>query len=240
MLITSKTNKKYKDLVKLKDKKTRDLTGLFVIESKKMLEEAERSAQIECVFLSPANEDYETDKEKLVFDYDLFKKISSLENPDGFGAVIKKNTSKPLSSSRVLLLDGIKDPGNMGTLIRSAEAFAFRDIILTGHTVDPYNEKSLRASMGSIFRSNLIWMTYEDLAQLKADYRLISADMSGTNIEKLEIEDKLILAIGSESQGLSPELRALSDEFVKISMSGSIESLNAAIAGSILMNRLSL
>lgn len=239
MVITSKTNSKYKKLAKLGQKKYRDATSLFIVESKKMVQEAEEFADIDLVFLSSDNMDYDTDKEKLILSDELFSKITQLENPDGFGAVIKKADQRPITSDRVLLMDGIKDPGNMGTMIRSAEAFGFFDIILTGQTVDPYNQKSLRASMGSIFRVNIIRLDYDDILPLKSDYGLISADMKGTNIEKLEIPDKLILAVGSESQGLSPKIRDMTDKLVKIGMTGSIESLNAAIASSILMNRLS-
>ena len=128
----------------------------------------------------------------------------------------------------------------MGTIIRSAEAFGFNDIILMPETVDIYNEKTLRASMGSIFRLNIVQRSIEDISQLKKSYKLLAADMKGYDINEYEIKENLILAIGNEANGLSKEIRNLTDDFVKIPMKGQIESLNAAIAASILMNNLSL
>ena len=134
------------------------------------------------------------------------------------------------------MLDGINDPGNLGTMVRSAEAFGFDDIILADNCVDLYNEKSLRASMGSAFRLNILSMSLEEIKKLKKTYRFISADMDGRDIKKYQVQGPIILAIGNEANGLSAPIRDLTDDFVKISMLGSIESLNAAIASSIIMN----
>lgn len=137
------------------------------------------------------------------------------------------------------MLDQINDPGNMGTIIRSAEAFGFSDIILLANTCDIYNEKTLRASMGSIFRLNFVYKNMDDVKNLKEKYKIVSADMSGYDINEFKSDEDLILAIGNEANGLSDEVRNLTDIFVKIPMQGKIESLNAAIAASIIMNKLS-
>ena len=136
------------------------------------------------------------------------------------------------------MLDGINDPGNIGTMIRSAEAFGFKDVILMPDTVDVYNEKSLRASMGSIFRLNIINMSYRDVDRLKPIYKILSADMVGIDVTAFKKDSKIILAIGNEANGLSQNMREITDDFIKIPMEGEIESLNAAIAASIIMNRL--
>ena len=128
----------------------------------------------------------------------------------------------------------------MGTIIRSAEAFGFNDILLAPHTVDIYNEKTLRASMGSIFRLNIKQTSYDDIALLKKSYKLVAADMSGYDINTCKIDEDIILVIGNEANGLSDKVKSMTDIFVKIPMKGKIESLNAAIAASILMNILSL
>lgn len=241
MIIKSNTNEKYKYIKKLNNKKYRDKFNSFVIESKKLVEEAlnTKNLEIEFVFVNEDNESFNTDKKKLVFSNDLFNKLSNMKNPEGISAVVKKLTSKEISSDKILLLDKISDPGNLGTMIRSAEAFAFNDIILFNNCVDLYNEKTLRASMGSIFRLNFLNLNQEDLLSLKKDYKLLAADMAGEGYKRFNDSDKIILAIGNEANGISDFLKENADNLVSIPMKGKIESLNAAIAASILMNNLS-
>ncbi|MBP2069810.1 TrmH family RNA methyltransferase [Anaerococcus nagyae] len=238
MVIESTSNKNYKYISKLKNKKYRDAESSFIVESRKLVEEAISSADIDFIFLSENNASYRTNYQKLVLSENLFNKLSSFKNPDGFGAVVKKKSSDKITNSKVLLLDHLNDPGNMGTIVRSAEAFGFSDIIITPGTVDIYNEKTLRASMGSIFRLNIKECNIDELHKLKNTYKIVAADMSGYDINKCKIDDNLILAIGNEANGLSEDIRNLTDIFVKIPMQGKIESLNAAIAASILMNKL--
>ena len=143
MLINSVANQKYKLINKLRKKKYRDKEGLFVIESRKLVDEAIRSsADIDFIFLKDG-EDFKTNYKTLVFDKKLYLKLTELKSPDGIGAVVRKKPSQEIKSKKILLLDHINDPGNMGTMIRSAEAFGFSDIILTKGCVDIYNEKSL-------------------------------------------------------------------------------------------------
>lgn len=240
MVISSTDNNKYKYIQKLKNKKYRDKENSFIIESKKLVEEAISSANVDFIFTNEDSDDFDTSIEKISFTNQVFNKLSSLVNSDGIAAVVKKPESKGLSSKRVLLLDQLNDPGNMGTIIRSAEAFGFTDIIITPGTCDIYNEKTLRASMGSIFRLNFLKMNYDEILKLKKSYKLVAADMSGYDINKCDIEDDLILVIGNEANGLSETTKSMTDIFVKIPMQGEIESLNAAIAASIIMNKLSL
>ena len=240
MIITSSDNQKYKYINKLKQKKFRDKENSFIIESKKLVEEAISSADVDFIFLSEENKDYQCDLPKIVLTRELFDKVTGMVTSDGFGAVVKKSAYKEVSARRVLLLDQINDPGNMGTIIRSAEAFGFDDIILMPKTCDIYNEKTLRASMGSIFRLNIVKKNLDQVKKLKENYKMVSADMSGYDINECDIDGNLMLAIGNEANGLSKEIRSLTDTFVKIPMKGQIESLNAAIAASIIMNKLSL
>lgn len=236
MIIESVSNKNYKFINKLRLKKYRDKEKSFVIESRKLVDEAiNSSANIDFIFIKKGVE-FESSYETLIFDGPLFDKISLLKSPDGIGAVIKKPEPKPITSRKVLLLDGINDPGNLGTMVRSAEAFGFDDIILADNCVDLYNEKSLRASMGSAFRLNITSMSIDEIKKLKKTYRFLSADMDGIDIKTYQVQGPIILAIGNEANGLSAPIRDLTDDFVKISMLGSIESLNAAIASSIIMN----
>lgn len=239
-MIESVANKTYKLIGKLELKKYRDKNSLFKIESRKLVDEAiASSANIDFIFLKEGV-DYKSDIKTIVLKKDLFDKITSMKSPDGIGAVVKKPEAKKLTSARVLLLDKINDPGNIGTMIRSAEAFGFKDIILSPETVDIYNEKSLRASMGSVFRLNIVKLSKDEIISLKKSYKFISADMDGRDIRTYEPKGSLVLAIGNEANGLSSYIRDLTDDFVKIKMLGEIESLNAAIAASIIMNKLML
>ena len=164
MIIKSQANPKFKLIKKLRNKKYRDKEGLFVIESRKLIEEAIKShADIDFLFLKEGIS-FDESSPYLVFDDNCFNKLSELKSPDGYGAVIRKKEAYDLSSDRILLLDHISDPGNMGTIIRSAEAFGFSDIILTKGCVDIYNEKCLRASMGSVFRVNIVELSLEEIS----------------------------------------------------------------------------
>lgn len=239
MIINSVQNPKFKLINKLRNKKYRDKEDLFVIESKKLVEEAINSSlDIEFIFIREGL-DLACDFPLVVFDESLFNKLSELKSPDGFGAVVRKKKEEEISSNRVLLLDHINDPGNMGTMIRSAEAFGFNDIILTEGCVDIYNEKSLRASMGSVFRLKLVKLSNDEIVNLKSRYKFLASHMEGCDVRKYDASlENIILAIGNEANGLSDFLRSLTDSFVKITMQGQIESLNAAIAASIMMNTL--
>ena len=238
MIIESVSNQNFKFISKLKMKKYRDKENSFIIESRKLVDEAiASSAKIDFVFLRQGVS-FETGYKTLVFNETLFNKLSSMTSPDGIGAVIKKKEVREISSPKILLLDGINDPGNLGTMVRSAEAFGFSDVILLPGAVDFYNEKTLRASMGSVFRLNIQDMTYDDVKKLKPSYKVLSADMDGLDIRDYKKDSKIIIAIGNEANGLSQIMREITDDFIKIPMEGEIESLNAAIAASIIMNRL--
>lgn len=238
MIIKSESNEKYKYLNKLKKKKYRKKFNSFIVESIKIVEQIPDDFECEFVFVNEDMKDYKTDFKKIVFSNKLFDKLSLLENPEGVSALLKIKKEKAISSDRILLLDHMQDPGNLGTIIRSAEAFSFKDIILVNNCVDLYNEKTIRASMGSIFRLNFIELNIDDLENFK-DYKLILADMNGKSVDYYKSCDKIILAIGNEANGISKSLKDLSNDFVSIKMDGKIESLNAAIAASILMNNFS-
>lgn len=240
MIIKSESNEKYKYINKLKKKKYRKKFKSFIVESIKIVDQIPEDFECEFVFVNEDMKDHKTDFKKIVFSNNLFDKLSLLENPEGVSAVIKMKDKKEISSNKVLLLDHMQDPGNLGTIIRSAEAFSFKDIIFLNNCVDLYNEKTIRASMGSIFRLNFIDLELEDVKDLiNKNYKLILADMDGKSVDYFKSCDKIILAIGNEANGISKSLKDLSDDFVSIKMDGEIESLNADIAASILMNNFS-
>lgn len=235
IVINSSSNSYIKKIKKLSKKKYRNKTSLFIIETRKMIEEAIRSnMKIEQIFIRDGEE--EIFEKNIKITEGLFNEISSLVTPDGYMAIVKKNNASTYGK-RVLILDNLQDPGNVGTLIRSAEAFGY-DSIIAINSCDFYNEKVLRASMGSIFRLNLVDMNYEDLYKLDG-YKFLIADMSGKDYKFIELEEKIAIVIGNEGNGISKDILKLEHILVKIPMKGKIESLNAGVSGSILMSKFS-
>ena len=170
----------------------------------------------------------------------LFKELISTENPQGILAVINMNIM-PLKANGdfYLLCDKFQDPGNLGTIIRTAHAAGVLGIILTKGTVDIYNEKTIRSTMGSIF---YIPIHYDDdnlslVKSLKEDgFNLVVTSLdTDKNFFEKDLRGKIILTVGNEGNGVSEEVLDLADTKVKIPMPGNAESLNVAIATSIIM-----
>ncbi|MDO4595023.1 MAG: RNA methyltransferase [Tissierellia bacterium] len=238
-MIQSESNSIYKDLKKLRKKKYRSKTKTYLIESKKLVEEAIKSNAPILDIIVDENFDKDYGFKQIKLKDNLFKKLSELKNPEGIMARVEFNTQKQISSDKILILDNINDPGNIGTIIRSAEAFGFKDIILYNNCVDIYNQKSLRASMGSIFRVNIISYGLEEIMKLKEEYVILASVMDGLDYRKFNYK-KCALVVGNEANGISNQLLNISDYKIKISMIGDNESLNAAIAASVLMHGLNL
>lgn len=239
-LITSPNNQYIKYTKKLRLKKFRDKENKFIIESKKLIDEAIKSGvDLDFILLAESfslEEDY---SRSYRLKDSLFKSLSTMQSPDGILAVGRKKDEENPREDKILVMDRIQDPGNAGSLIRSAEAFGFRDIILID-SVDVYNDKALRASMGSTFRLNCLNKSYDYLEDLRASgYKIYSADMAGEDYRKELYSQKLILVIGNEGQGISVDIEKILDRTIKIPMQGEIESLNAAISGSIIMSEIS-
>lgn len=233
-VIKSSKNNLIKMINKLKKKKFRNETNLFLIETRKMIDEAIKSNRnIEYIIQKESNE-LIYDNSILIED-DLFNEISNLVTPDGYMAIVSKYNEDKLSEN-ILILDNIQDPGNMGTLIRSAEAFGYNTIISI-NSVDYYNEKVLRSTMGSIFRLNLIETNYKFINTLN-DYNIYIADMNGEDFREIKSSPKKAIVIGNEGNGISEEIKKIPHKLVKIPMQGKVESLNAAVSGSILMSTL--
>lgn len=234
--ITSKDNQKLKLIRKLKQKKHRYKEGKFVIESKKLIDEAiANGLKFDFILLDDqASDDYKMDQ-VFITSQEIFKTVSEMTNPDGYLGVVYFPMINVGEVDQVLLLDGLNDPGNLGTIIRSAEAFGFRKIFLL-NSVDPFNEKTLRASMGSIFKIDLVFV--EAPSEIADLYTIYVADMDGKDYRQESFEGKICLVIGNEANGISKELFDLADKKVKIPMQGSLESLNAGVSASILMNEI--
>lgn len=231
-IITSSNNNFIKEIKKLRQKKYRQKLNKFIIESKKLILEAISSGyEVENIFVVEGKSSLFDDE--IYVSEKLFDAITSMVNPDGYLAIVKIKKNK-LLTDKVLILDNIQDPGNMGTLIRSAEAFGFNTIVSI-NSVDFYNEKVLRATMGSGFRLNLIDTNYKFLENMK-DYTIYIADMDGYDYRKSIPSKKIAIVIGNEGNGISDNILSFNHELIKIPMLGKIESLNAGVSGSILMS----
>lgn len=174
----------------------------------------------------------------------IFKEISDTENPQGIMAIAKfnyKTIDEIVNKEKLslLFLDELQDPGNMGTIIRTADAFNIDGIIITQGSVDPYNPKVVRATMGSIFRVPLYYSSegINDLNRLKTlGIKAYSTSLEGSlPIYDVDFNENFVLIIGNESKGVSEDYFSLSDKLIKIPMIGKAESLNAGVASSIIM-----
>ena len=239
MVITSLDNKKIKDVVKLQNKKYRDLTNTFVVETTHLVEEVEKAGIVKELFLV---EDEFVDRDDTYFiTKDIMKKISSMESPSNVLAVCEKSNSKEIIGSKILLLDEIQDPGNLGTIIRSSAAFGVTTIILSNDTVDLYNPKVIRASEGMFCHINIITMDLEEAIKEIKDKGI---KVYGTNVvngkEVNTISDKssYALVMGNEGNGVKKHIQELCDENLYIPMNESCESLNVGVACSILLYEL--
>ncbi len=166
----------------------------------------------------------------------IMKKITGLEAPEGIAAEVELPPLATLKNKKhVLVLDGVSDPGNMGTLLRTALALGWDGAYILHNSCDPYNDKALRAAKGATFRLPLRTGNWEELIELIKENKLepIAADMGGKDVSS-EKSKQIALVVGNEAHGLSEEARKFCTK-VAIPMSGEMESLNVAVAGGILM-----
>ena len=250
MLITSKDNEIVKHIRKLRDKKSRSEFGEFIIEGIKMIEEAVREkAKIKMVIVceelnqSPIQKEilYKIAKEKIVYVNDkVFKSLTDVTTPQGILAVIEKQDKTEIDFSKdlYLVLDNIQDPGNMGTILRTADSIALTQIIVPKQNADCYSPKVVRSTMGAIFRVNVIEV--EDLAKTIKEMKKHKISIYATSLETNEsIYDveykKCAIVIGNEGNGVSKEILELADKKIKIPMPGKTESLNAGVATGIIL-----
>ena len=249
-LVTSSSNARVKQLRGALAGHPRLSGGLIALEGEHLVEEALRSGLVlKTVFLG-SNRDLPacvpSRVEVLRLSDELFASVAETRSPQGIAALAVPPTwtlDQALSGvPLVLVAAGLQDPGNLGTLIRSTEAFGGSGVLTMPGTVGAWNGKALRASAGSVFRMPVLPCTPEQLSELRREgLRLIAGVGEGVGTEQIvEIHDVdltagIALLIGNEGAGLSPELLAVADTRVTIPCTGTVESLNAAIAGSILL-----
>lgn len=252
-MLASKDNKNIKLIRQLSKKSTRHEQQKFVAEGKKIVLEAVRFLPSDIVFVVMSKSFFEREdfcvseisaacENIYVIPENLFDSISDTDTPQGVLAVMNMRDEK-LSRLRdrkeILVLDGVSEPGNMGTAVRTAEALGYDEIYITKGSSDIYSPKTVRASMGSLFRMNFKRdIGVEDILELqKQGFSIIATTPSGNEaLEKLDVPKKFAVVIGNEAHGVSDEILNLADKRVKISMDGMAESLNAAVAAGIVMH----
>lgn len=249
-LIQSKENAFIKQVRKLKEKRYRTLKDQFLVEGFRFTEEALISQyEVPYLFIDEKHINKWEDsklKSKLnkntkvyLLKEQVFKFISSTDTPQGVIAVVNNKKDELIyGDGFYVLVDRLQDPGNMGTIIRTAHAAGALGLLYTKGTVDVFNEKTLRSSMGSIFHIPVI--EDEDLSQVgKLKERGFTVVVSSLDTDKnfydVDLKKNLIICIGNEGNGISEEVFALANTKIKIPMPGGAESLNAAAAASIMI-----
>jgi len=169
---------------------------------------------------------------------DLLQKLSDTETPQGILAVLEFN-QLPITNNPnfILIPDQIRDPGNLGTLLRTAAAAGVQAVLLPPETTDAFAPKVLRAGMGAHFRLPIHSLSWDEITEMSksANLQVYIADMDGTSCWETDLRKPLVLVIGGEAEGASDEARRLATQKISIPMSGNVESLNAGVAGSVLM-----
>ena len=234
-MITSASNNTIKALIKLKQKKYRDETGYYLVEGEHLVEEAMKAKQVECLI---STKDITSDLPIIVVSNEVMSKLSFTKSPQSIMAKCKiKKEKKLIDGIRYLILDDLQDPGNIGTLIRTALAFSIDQVILSNNCVDLYNDKLLRSMQGANFHISCI---YDDLKTVistlkKNNVKIIgSALENGQDIKQIKISEKMAFVVGNEGNGMNKDILQECD-YVGYIPINTIESLNVAIAGSIMM-----
>lgn len=241
MLIQSLDNKKIKKYMELKTSKGRKIQQLFLVEGMHLCEEAWKKGYLYDVLLLENEElSFAYDKEITYVRENILKKMSMLTTPSNVIGVCKMIVKKEIKGNSILLLDDIGDPGNMGTIIRSAKAFNVDTIILSPNSVDIYNDKVLRSTQGMLFDINIMYANLEEvIPKLKKDgFIILGTDVKdGCDVRNTKYL-KYALIMGNEGHGVSEKIKKLCDKNLYIKMNKNCESLNVGVATSILLYEL--
>lgn len=249
-MITAASNQRVKNLVNLIQKaKARREQDVFITEGIKMFLEADLK-KIKEVYVSQSFYEKGMEREKVeqcnyeILSDELFKKVSDTQTPQGILCVMEQyhyeledlfRKENPL----FLILEDIQDPGNLGTMVRTAEGAGVDGIIMTKGTVDIYNPKTIRSTMGSVYRMPFFYTEdlHETMKKLQErNVKLFAAHLQGKNFyHQMDFTSATAFLIGNEGNGLKEETAAAADVYMKIPMEGKVESLNAAVASVILM-----
>ena len=247
-MITSTSNAKVKWLLQLqKKRKAREAEAVFIIEGLRMFEETPVDRISEVYVSKCFYEKYQAKLKELkveILSENVFEYVSDTKSPQGILCVVKMKSSTVTQllekePAHILILEDIQDPGNLGTILRSAEGAGVTGVILSANCVDIYNPKTIRSTMGSIYRVPFLYVA--DMAEMiqrikQVKIRVYAADLRGNEYCGEErYQGGVAFLLGNEGNGLSSQIEAFADEKVMIPMEGQVESLNVAIAAAILM-----
>lgn len=238
--ITSVSNNIVKDIVKLHQKKYRE--DYIILEGKKALQGAlEAGLEIKYIFSSNADELKKYDKKFQTYlaNDKVMEKISTTESAPSILAIVKKpdyKIDKFKEYKKIILLDRIKDAGNLGTIIRSASAFNIDGIILYGECTDEFSPKTIRSCAGNIFKIPIVHATIGQLMEFKKSHKMVSTVVNSKNsIKNFDVKEPYIIMFGSEADGLCNELLTLCNVSYTIPMKSGVESLNLAVSAGIIL-----
>lgn len=236
-MIESINNEKIIRYAKLKQRKYRELEGLYLISTPHLVKEAIKENSIKEIFLLNGKDNVYGNV--TIVTEQVMKKLTDLDTMPEVVAVCYKKNSNEITGN-ILILDAIQDPGNLGTILRSAVAFNINTIILGQGCVDLYNEKVLRAAEGMHFHLNIINSDIlKMIPKLKKDYKIIGTRLTdGIELKKFNINNNYALIMGNEGSGVNPELLSLCDDYIYIKMNEACESLNVGVATSIILYEL--
>jgi TrmH family RNA methyltransferase len=242
----SKSEIKY--IQSLAHKKFRDQEGCFVVEGEKMVDELLTAFPVQVVRMYAtrkwiAEQNRSLPPELTVFEVEDFEmaKISFLSSSSPVLALVRTKIRTVADidlKASMVLLDHIQDPGNLGTIIRSCDWFGIRQLVCSPHTVDAFNPKVVQSAMGSLLRLNIIYTDLRELMEKGLIMPVYAAVLQGRSVFEVHAKKPFALMVGNESRGVSPALQALASETVMIPRIGDAESLNAAVATSVLLSAL--
>ncbi len=251
-VITSKDNDVIKNIRKLKDKKYREIENKYIIEGIKLIEEAiEENAKIDTVVVCEDCVQNKTIEPKLLYEIakyncvyvseKVFNVVTEVTNPQGILAVVEKENKESqinYNEDVIVVLDGIQDPGNLGTILRTVDSVGLHQIIVSKQTADAYNPKVVRSTMGAIYRVKVI--VSEDLVKTLKEIKKHKYKVLATSLDEADMiydvdYEKKVIVIGNEANGVSSEILEIADQKIKIPMLGKTESLNASVATSVIL-----
>ena len=237
MLYTSVDNKYIKNLKKLNQKKYRDINNEFIIEGEHLVKEAYKNGVLKELILLE-NTDFKLDVKTNYVTLNVLKYISELDTPSNIIGICNKLEEKEIGN-KILILDGIQDPGNLGTIIRSSVAFNIDTIVLSLDSVDLYNSKVIRATQGMLFNINVISRDLKEFIPTLKDYKIYATKVNGgKSLKSLEKVEKFAIIMGNEGNGVKKDILDLCSEYLYIDMNKNCESLNVAVATSIILYEL--
>ncbi|MEE8806830.1 MAG: RNA methyltransferase [Lactimicrobium sp.] len=233
--ITSLQNARIKEWTKLHNKKDRDVCGCFLVEGEHLIQEALKE---NCVDVIITDQDCPLSFTNTVMVTPaIMKKLSANVSAVHLIAVCHKKKWEKKEMKRVVLLDGVQDPGNLGTLVRTAQSFCFDAVICSHACADLYNEKTVRSTQGALFHQPVFYEDLNDaITMLQQDHFAIigTSLQSSVPMASIDRQDKMAFVLGNEGNGVSSQILAMCDKNMRIEMSG-FESLNVAVAGGIIM-----